>query len=90
MLPFLFDIYIKLIYNMYVMKGIDVMKKITTSINLTPEVFEMFKEQAKEKGLDRGAYLTHLLHEKNNKNDFQKKLEGIFLEALKKGTEKDE
>lgn len=64
------------------------MKKVATSINLAPEVFEMFKEQAKEKGLDRGAYLTFLLHEKNRSKDFENQLKGLFLEALEKGTER--
>lgn len=65
------------------------MKKVMTSINLAPEVFEMFKAQAKEKGMDRGAYLTYLLHEKNNSKDFENQLKSIFLETLQKGIEKN-
>lgn len=66
------------------------MKKIKTSLNLSPEVFEMLKKQAKEKGLDRGAYVTHLLHEQSKKDEFQKKLESLFFELLEKGIKKDD
>ncbi len=66
------------------------MKKIKTSLNLSPEVFEMLKEQAKGKGLDRGAYVTYLLHEQSKKDEFQKKLEGIFFEMLERGVIKDD
>lgn len=86
---FLLDDIIKLIYNSR-QERIDTMKKVKTSMNLAPAVFKMFKEQAKAKGLDNGSYLTYLVHEKSNKKDFQKKLEGIFLDALQKGVKKDE
>lgn len=67
---------------MYIMKGIDIVKKVMTSLNLSPEVFEMFKKQAKEKGLDNGSYLTFLVHEKNKAKDFENQLKALFLNML--------
>lgn len=60
----------------------DNMNKIKTTLNLSPEVFEMFKEQAREKGLDNGSYLTYLVHEKNKEKAFENKLKELFLDLL--------
>ncbi len=61
------------------------MDKVKITMNLSRNVFEMLKSQAKEKGLDRGAYVTYLLHEQSKKDELQRKLEGLFFELLEKG-----
>lgn len=69
---------------MYIKKGADIMNKIKTSFNLKPEVYEMFKEQAKEKGLDNGSYLTYLVHEQNKQKEFQEQVKQLIISMLKK------
>lgn len=59
------------------------MNKVKTTLNLSPEVLEMFKQQAREKGLDNSSYLTYLVHEQNKQKEFQEQLKQLFLSMLK-------
>lgn len=60
------------------------MNKIKVTLTLSPEVLEMFKQQARGKGLDNGSYLTYLVHEQNKQKEFQEQLKELFLSMLKR------
>ena len=61
----------------------DTMNKIKTTISISPDVYDLFKKQAREKGLDNGSYLTYLVHEQNKQKEFQEQLKQLFLSMLK-------
>lgn len=65
-------------------KGGYKVNKIKVSLNLSPDVYDLLKKQAREKGLDNGSYITFLVHEKNREKEFQDQLKELFLSMLKR------